>query len=112
MGDLAAGKRRRRVSTVEERAALRSGAGHRQQHRQRGSRLAIGFALAAVFSGALGWVVGASALQTQQELMAERVDQERTTRVEGGLESLLRDESRKVIQNMWLTEIMEAQRRR
>lgn len=103
---------RRRLPTVEERASRLSERSRRTAARRRARRVRLGFGLALLLSGLGGWVVGRSANRTQAELTEERAARQRSERSATEMEDFLRGEAAKVIQNMWLTEIMEAQRAR
>lgn len=112
-GDVdAAPGRSRRLRTMEERSSARSDASMRRSRRNRSTRLLWGFFGAVVVAGLAGWGVGLRAHRTQEELLAELMAEAQQGFPTGDLESILKGQSEKVIQQMWLTEIMDAQRSR
>lgn len=91
------------LPSVEERGS-RGRAARRSARERRRRRRAVGVLVAAsVLAGGAGFVLGVQANRESEELTAER-EQARTS---SGIAGMLRGETDRVIQQMWLSEIIE-----
>ena len=96
---------RTRLETLEERAERVSHVRRSRNERQRRRRMAAVLVVASLLAGGIGFVLGVQADKGSEELTAQREDARRRS----GIEGVLRGEADRVIQQMWLSEIMERQ---
>lgn len=94
-----------RLQTLEERAEREARARRSRGERQRRRRIVAVLVVASVVAGGVGFVLGVQADKASEELTAQREQARRAP----GLEGVLRGEADRVIQQMWLSEILERQ---
>lgn len=92
-----------RLETLEERADRDAFRRQARTGRRRRRRWVIGLGASMVVAGGVGFLLGHQATRESEELAAER--QEAASRT--GLEDMMHGEATRVIQQMWLSEIME-----
>ena len=103
----AAPRRAWRLDSLETRADRAADGRRAHRKSQRGRRIVSTLVVAGVCAGGVGFVLGRGAARTTDQVTA---DLESSAVPESDISRIIAGEGRRVVRNMWLSEILEQQR--